>query len=138
MGVYLICTLGDRDIQFNKNDKEVVEKLLNINLNENRDDDNYYVIIPQQFRVDTKKILDNYDKIEEYIQIPLIDKVIDKIKDKFSDVTIFAKSLHISLEHNVNITTLLQNLIKSNEITEIKKIVPTLEDVFVNLLKNRR
>ena len=82
MGICLICTLGDRDIQFNKNDKEVVEKLLNINLNENRDDDNYYVIIPQQFRVDTKKILDNYDKIEEYIQIPLIDKVIDKIKDK--------------------------------------------------------
>jgi len=82
MGIYLICTLGDRDIQFNKNDKEKVEKLLNINLTGNRDDKEYCVVHPNKFRIDTKKILDNYNKIKKYIQIPLIDKVIDKIENK--------------------------------------------------------
>jgi hypothetical protein len=78
MGICLICTLGNRDIQFKEKYGEIIKEKLNIDVIKNRDDNNYYVVNPHNFKPLTKKILDNYENIKEYIEIPMIDKILNK------------------------------------------------------------
>ena len=79
--ICLICTLGNRDIQFKKEYKEIIGKKLNNCLNDNRDDANYLVINPHLFKPTTQKILENYEEFKEYIEIPMINKILEKYRN---------------------------------------------------------
>jgi hypothetical protein len=76
--ICLICTLGNRDIQFKKEYKDIIEEKLDIKLIFNRDDNSYYVVDPNEFKPTTKKIFDNYDDLKKYIDMPMINKILEK------------------------------------------------------------
>ena len=76
--ICLICTLGNRDIQFKNEYEDTLEKKLKGSFNTNRDDSNYLVINPDIFKPTAQKILENYGEFKDYVEIPMINKVISE------------------------------------------------------------
>ncbi|MBW9221542.1 hypothetical protein KKP97_00575 [Methanothermococcus sp. SCGC AD-155-C09] len=76
----LICTLGNRDIQFKKEYESNLKILENILHKDNDLDSNELCIKRNNFLDNTCKILENYDQIEDYITLPILQPCLDKYK----------------------------------------------------------
>ena len=109
MGVCIICTLGNRDIQFDVDDieeliKEIIsneEELKNL-LAEKKPKFNKYKIIPQKYKFyeTTRKILEKikkddkkYEKLKKHLKMPMIEPVIEKYeKEKIDKIILIASN----------------------------------------------
>jgi ABC-2 type transport system ATP-binding protein len=59
-----------------------------------------------------------------------------KTKDKVKDASVYGAGIHVMTESNLNLNEVRDFLIKNNvEVHSIKKVKPTLEDVFVFLVE---
>ncbi|XRO75408.1 hypothetical protein ACO3TA_00575 [Methanocaldococcus sp. 28A] len=86
MKVALICTLGNRDIQFKKEYKEELKEILKDIIDyESKDSDSVgFTIKRDNFLKNTKMILDNYEKVKKYFILPIIDTAINYIQSELN------------------------------------------------------
>jgi ABC-2 type transport system ATP-binding protein len=62
-----------------------------------------------------------------------------KTKDKIKDASVYGAGIHVMTESNLNLNEVRDFLIKNNvEVHSIKKVKPTLEDVFVFLVEKEK
>ncbi|AEH07258.1 hypothetical protein [Methanothermococcus okinawensis] len=81
----LICTLGNRDIQFKKEYENELKDILGNILDKNKDhDSNDLIIAKGNFLEYSKKILDNYDRVKDYIVLAIMQTCLDYIKEQLN------------------------------------------------------
>ncbi|MDK2790376.1 MAG: hypothetical protein PWP15_883 [Methanothermococcus sp.] len=83
MGICLICTLGNRDIQFKKEFEHKLKETLGDILDKNNDlDSNELYIKKGNFLDNTRKILEKYNHIQDHITLPIIQSCLNKHIEK--------------------------------------------------------
>ncbi|WP_292459996.1 hypothetical protein [Methanothermococcus sp.] len=84
-GVCLICTLGNRDIQFKKEYEQELTNILGDIFEKNKDlDSNELYIKKNNFLDNTHKISENYDSVKNYIVLPIINPCLDYIENQLN------------------------------------------------------
>ncbi|MEM1988971.1 MAG: hypothetical protein QXS41_03990 [Candidatus Woesearchaeota archaeon] len=87
----LICTLGNRDIQF-------TEKCEGLEWKSNSKEGNY-VLEDKKFLGESKKVLDNYEKYEKYILAPIIEKAVNEIENLEKIILIATNQIGLEKPH---------------------------------------
>lgn len=83
--ICLICTLGNRDIQFKKEHEQELTNILGSIFEKNDDFDSKELHLEKNnFLDNTYKILRNYDNIKDYITLPIIQPCFNYIKNQLN------------------------------------------------------
>jgi len=87
MNNLIIFTIGNRDLQFRREDVGILEKKFKLSFKINNENKDYFVIDKSKgnFLDYTKLIYENFDFFKDYVVFPLIDRTLRYFKDKNLD-----------------------------------------------------
>ena len=130
--ICLICTLGNRDIQFKKEYRDIIEKKLNDILGKNiitngKSDTDDLIVNPKGFLESTKIIYDNYDLIKDYMFLPLIEPALNYVHDIKNIILVSTNQTEVNVDENYK---------KGDTFIEAKIIKKYLSEKGYNVLIN--
>ncbi len=102
MGICLICTLGNRDIQFKEDKLDELNNILgeNVIIEGKSDTDDLVINSKRNFLEFTKIIYDNYDLIKDYMIIPLIEPALNYIPNNKNIILISTNQSEVNVEEH--------------------------------------